>query len=297
MPGPSRGQLLGQVALLQQENRQPWALLEQALDCQKDKQRPFAVTACAMGLSLKQALILLAICVPADRLPSRATLGRWVNNSARRAGRVLAALDKATRLLVLCLCLDEIFFRRKPVLMAVEPASLAWVIGQRAPDHSGETWAVALAAWPRLRDVAADGGTGIERGLELTRSQRQAKAKTAQDGLQAVPIHARLDVFHVRRDGARVLRQQGSRAEAAWDEAAQLERAKERFDCQGTDKREFSKKKVQQAWARAVAWFEQVCRQEKAWECAVNALGCSAPMVSPTSGAGQKQNWPARSRN
>src|SRR4051794_37199825 len=53
-PGPSREQLLRQAAELQEENRQLWAWLEEALDIPADKQRQFAVTACAMGLSLAQ---------------------------------------------------------------------------------------------------------------------------------------------------------------------------------------------------------------------------------------------------
>jgi hypothetical protein len=277
LPGPSRQQLLAENALLREENRQLWDAYLDAVDCPEVKLRQFSSAASAMGLSLTQILVLLAVLLPAARLPSRATVGRWVNQSARTAGLLLAVLDKAARALVLALCLDEIFFRRKPVLMAVEPHSLVWVIGQRAVDRSGETWANALAAWPLLEDVAADGGTGIERGLELTRSRRLAKAQVAANGLQAVPIHARLDVFHLRRDGARVLRQQWSRAEAAWDEAAQIERAKGRFDRQGTDKRRFNKKKVEKAWAGAVAWFEQACRQEKAWERAVNALQVFRP--------------------
>jgi hypothetical protein len=199
---------------------------------------------------------------------------------------LLPILDKAARALVLALCLDEIFFRRKPVLMAVEPHSLAWVLGRRAADRSGATWADALAAWPLLEDVAADGGTGIERGLELARCRRLAAANQAASGKQAVPLHARLDVFHIRRDGTRALRQQWSRAEAAWDEAVRLERAKGRFDRQGTDKRRFNKKKVQKAWARAVALFEQACHQEKAWGRAVNALQVFRP-----DGALNERGW------
>lgn len=277
LPGPSRPQLLQEAAQLREENRQLWDWIEQAIDCPVDKQRQFTVTACAMGLSLTQALVLLAIFLPADRLPSRATLGRWVNRSARRAGRVLQVLDNACRGLVLCLCLDEIFFRRKPVLMAVEPHSLAWVLGQRAADRSGETWAKALAAWPLLEDVAADGGTGIQRGLDLTRAQRLAAAREAATSKQAVPIHARLDLFHLRRDGARALRQQWARAEASWDEAVKIERAKGRFDRQGADKRQFKRTKVEKAWSAAVVLFEQVCRQERAWGRVVAALKVFRP--------------------
>jgi hypothetical protein len=56
-----------------------------------------------------------------------------------------------------------------------------------------------------------------------------------------------------------------------------IERAKERFDRQGTDKRPFNKKKVQKAWAKAVALLEQGCRQEKAWGRAAAALQVFRP--------------------
>jgi len=273
LPGPSREQLLGEVALLRKENQELWDAYLLSIDFPKDKQQRFTTAAAAMGLSLSQVLALLSILLPPSRLPSRATLGRWVNHLARRAGRLLAVLDRACRPLVLSLCLDEIFFRRKPVLMAVEPHSLAWVTGQRAADRSGETWAKALAAWPLLEDVAADGGTGIERGLELARAQRQQAA----GGRPARPIHARLDVFHIRRDGTKAMRQAWGRAEALWEEAEKVERAKRRFDRRGTDQREFNKTKVDKPWAEAEAAFEDVCRQERAWARAVAALSVSRP--------------------
>jgi hypothetical protein len=277
LPGPSRAELLQEVAQLREETRRLWDWLEQAIDCPQDKLRQFTTTACAMGLSLTQTLVLLATFLPGNRLPSRATLGRWVNHSARRAGRVLEILDSACRALVLSLCLDEIFFRRKPVLMAVEPHSLAWVLGRRAADRCGETWAKALGAWPEVEDVAADGGTGIERGLVLARAQRASAAAQAANGKQAKPIHARLDVFHIRRDGARAMRLAWSGAEALWEEAEKVERAKRRFDRRGTDQREFNKAKVDKPWAKAEAALEDVCRQERAWARAVAALAVCRP--------------------
>jgi hypothetical protein len=277
LPGPRREQLLHEVALLRKENQELWDAYLESIDFPQDKQRQFTTTASAMGLSLSQVLALLAILLPPSRLPSRATLGRWVNHSALRAGRLLEVLDKAARPLVLSLCLDEIFFRRKAVLMAVEPHSLAWVTGQRAKDRSGETWACALAAWPLLEDVAADGGTGIERGLELARAQMRQAAQQAAGAQPARPIHARLDVFHIRRDGARAMRSAWGRAEALWEEAEKVERAKRRFDRRGTDQREFNKAKVDKPWARAEAAFLDVCRQERAWARAVAALNVLRP--------------------
>lgn len=277
LPGPTREQLLAQNAQLREENRELWEAYVHAIDCPEEKLQQFSAAASAMGLSLTQILVLLAILLPAARRPSRATIGRWVNRSARRARLVLAILDKLCRPLVLSLCLDEIFFHRKPVLMGVEPHSMAWVIGQRAKGRSGETWAKVLEVWPDVEDVAADGGTGLERGLALAAAARQQAALKNPDGKPAVPLRTQLDVFHTRRDGARVLRQQWARAEAVWDEAVRVERAKERFGRGGTDKRKFNKKKVDKAWAKAVALFERVCREEKAWERVVAAMKVFRP--------------------
>jgi hypothetical protein len=277
LPGPSREQLLAENARLRQENAELWQAYADAIACPQEKLRQFSSVASAMGLSLTQILVLLAVLLPAARLPSRATLGRWVNQSARRAGRVLALLDKACCSLVLCLCLDEIFFRRKPVLMGVEPHSLAWVIGQRAGDRTGETWAKALAPWCNVEDVAVDGGTGLERGLELAVAQRRQQAAQTPAGRPAKPIRTRLDVFHTRREGARVLRRRWADAEAVWDEAVKIERAKKRFDRSGGHGSKFSMAKVNKAWAKAIAVFEAVCREEKAWQRAVAALQLFRP--------------------
>jgi hypothetical protein len=275
--GPSREQLLTENAQLRKENRELWDAYLQAIDCPPEKQQQFSTAAGGMGLSLNQILTLLAILLPAQRCPSRATVGRWLNHQARRAGRLLQVLDKACATLVLALCLDEIFLGRKPVLMAVEPQSMAWVLGQRATDRSGETWANALQAWPLLQDVAIDGGTGLQRGLKLEAARRRQQANKTPAGPPARPLRSRLDVFHIRRDGARALRQAWSAAEALWDKACTIERAKKRHDRSGGHGTAFNKSKVDKPWAKAIAEFEAVCRQEKAWERAVAALQLFRP--------------------
>ncbi|HWG43254.1 MAG TPA: hypothetical protein VN688_10750 [Gemmataceae bacterium] len=269
-PGPSRQQLLHQRHQLHSENQQLWQWLDQALDPPKAKQQQFAVTAAAMGLSLQQTLTLLAILLPPKRQPSRATLSRWVQHHARQARRLLAVLDDACRHLVLCLCLDEIFFHRQPVLMGIEPYSMAWLLGERASDRSGPTWAKALAAWPQVRDVAADGGSGIELGLARATRKRQEDA--TRSGTAVVPLRVRLDVFHIRREGERALRIVWSQAESLWQEADKTDRVKTRFDRGGGDGRRFNKGQSQQAWAKALDGFHQAQRQESAWRRAVAAL-------------------------
>src|SRR4051812_23296072 len=73
LPGPSREQLLREVAPLREANQELWDAYLPTVDFSEAKQQQFAATACAMGLSLAQTLVLLAILLPASRLPSRAT--------------------------------------------------------------------------------------------------------------------------------------------------------------------------------------------------------------------------------
>jgi hypothetical protein len=274
-PRPSRDDLLHQVQQLRDENRQLWDWLAEVLDGFPHQHRPFAVTAAAMGLSLQQTRLLLALLCPAKLLPSRPTLGRWVQHSARRASRVLAVLDSACRSLVRCLCLDEIFFHRKPVLMAIEPHSLAWLLGRRAADHSGPSWSQALAAWPEVTDVAADGGSGLELGIDLARRARQETTRKTQ--MPATPLYSRLDVFHTRREGERALRRDWSHTQALWEQAEKIGRAKARFDRRGLDRKQFRQDRVDKAWRPAEAAFVETESKERAWRRAVAALEVFRP--------------------
>jgi hypothetical protein len=61
---------------LGEENRQLWLALETAVDFPLPKQQQFTATASAMGLSLTQILVLLAIVLPPPRCPQRTKLGR-----------------------------------------------------------------------------------------------------------------------------------------------------------------------------------------------------------------------------
>lgn len=272
-PSPPRQALLRQLEQLRAENQQLWHWLAEALDCPKAKQQQFAAAAAAMGLSLQQTRTLLAFFVPPRRCPARATLGRWVQAAAGRASAVLAVLDRACRSLVVCLALDEIFCRRRPVLMAVEPHSLTWLMASRAADRTGATWARALAAWPQVKDVAADGGSGLALGLTLAGQQRAADAAPAA---LAVPLRVRLDVFHTRREGQRALRLAWQHAETHWVAAEEVERAKTRLGRRGADRRGLNRR-LACAWRRATAALEKVERQEQAWRRATAALAVFGP--------------------
>jgi hypothetical protein len=266
---PSRETLLEEKRRLNEENQQLWAWLETTVDFPPAKQRQFAATASAMGLSLQQIMVLLAIVLPAGVGPKRSTLGRWVAQVAENAGRLLQVLDRASHTLVLRLCLDEIFLRRQPVLMGVEPHSLTWVIGQRTPDRTGATWCAALLPWPNVTYTAVDGGSGLRRGLELARQQRQAS------GI-ALPLHANLDNFHIQQDGQKALRAEWQEAEHVWQAADKADRAVAEAERQGCDTRGV-KVKARQAWINAEAALTLAEQRETAYRRIVAALELFRP--------------------
>src|SRR5262245_10303010 len=59
--GPTREELIGENEVLRQENAQLWDWLFQTIEFPLAKQQEFAVTALAMGLSLNQIGVLMAI--------------------------------------------------------------------------------------------------------------------------------------------------------------------------------------------------------------------------------------------
>ena len=185
--------------------RSLWEWLAQTVEFPPDKQHEFTVTATAMGLSLNQILVLLALIMGVQARPGRTTLHRWIKAAGIAAGRVLKHLDARCQALVLVGCLDEIFFHRRPVLVGVEPTSMVWFLGQKANDRTGSTWSRALQDFPALSYVLADAGTGLQAGIAAVQQQRQ------QDGKP--PLENGLDVFHTTQEARRVLRRSG----AAWN--------------------------------------------------------------------------------
>jgi hypothetical protein len=234
--GPSREALLAEQARLRDENRTLWALLEEAESLSKALQQTFAVTASAMGLSLAQIIRLLAIVVPKRCVPSRAIVGRWGEQSSGRAGRILAVLDRACQAWGLPLCLDAIFFHREPVLVAVEPDSLAWVAGQRGPDRTGQSWCRVLQQWPGLARVVSDAGPGLARGVKRLNEARAAAA-TEPEQKPAEPVQVGLDVCHTVREMPRIVGRRWAQVDKLVDAAAPAEPQVEDAKRRGIDAR------------------------------------------------------------
>jgi hypothetical protein len=226
------------------------------------------VTALAMGLSLNQILVLLAILLGAAAAPGRSTVHRWVQAAGIAAGAVLQRLDRAAQTLVLVGCLDEIFFRRRPVLVGIEPQSMVWFLGIKAVDRKGSTWSAALQPWTALGYVISDAGTGLQAGIDQIRQHR-----LQTDG---VPLEKGLDVFHTKQEAHRVLKVLWSRAERTWEQAEAASRARDEARRQGRDARGPAPR-ARAAWKKAETAFRRYEQGEAAWKCAEPALSLFRP--------------------
>jgi hypothetical protein len=175
-----------------------------------------------MGLSVGQIEALFRVLLadppadPAPPPPSRATVGRWVRAAALKAARVLAAVDRAAAPLVRVLCLDEVFFHRRPVLVGVDPVSLAVALCRRSADRTASTWLAAARPFAGLELAVADAGTGLQAGLRALAAERAV-------GGQGPPLSVGLDVFHIERDARRLLAARWRRLEKGWLRAERLE--------------------------------------------------------------------------
>jgi hypothetical protein len=254
--------LSDEVRQLRRENEQLWEWLGETVEFPPPRREEFAATASAMGLSLTQITVLLGV-VLGDDGPSRSSVGRWVETACRKATEVLRVLDQACRGLVVSLCLDEIFFHRQPVLVGVEPASMAWVIGERAADRSGQTWFEALRPWDSLESAVADGGTGMQSGLKQLDALRQ------QQG--SVPLDVGLDVFHTKKEALPVIIRKWKSAESLWEEAEAADRAVERSRKRGEHAGPAAAR-ARAAWNKAERAFHRADRLEAVWKRAEAAL-------------------------
>jgi len=181
-----------------------------------------------------------------------------VKASAVAAGRVLKGLDEVSRRLVKIGCFDEIFFHGKPVLVGVEPQSMAWVLGQQAADRSGQTWGQALAGFEELEQAVVDGGSGMRRGLKEFQARREREGKTKT-------LDVSLDVFHTKQGAHRALRRAWKRVESGWARAEKADRRIQEAWRHGGDRRGFGGVAAK-AWKRVEQSMEQYDRMERAWK-------------------------------
>jgi len=192
-----------------------------------------------------------------------------VKRCAEAAGRVLNGLDQACRALVVTGCFDEIFFHGKPVLVGVEPQSMAWVLGEHAADRSGSTWTQALQGFEALEQAVVDGGRGLQRGLVDFQKQRQ-------DAGNQTPLEVSLDVFHTKQEAQRVLRTLWNRVEWAWSRGEEADRRVARAWRNGGDRRGFGAAAAR-AWKKVERLMERYDRAARAWKRIEAALELFRP--------------------
>ena len=188
---------------------------------------------------------------------------------AEAAGQVLGRLDQACRALVVTGCFDEIFFHGKPVLVGVEPHSMAWVLGEHAADRSGSTWTKALQGFDALEQAVVDGGRGLQRGLVDFQKQRKNVGNTTT-------LEVSLDVFHTKQEAQRVLRKLWNRVESRWARAEEADRQVERAWRNGGDRRGFGGAAAR-AWKKVERLMERYDRAKRAWKQIEAALELFRP--------------------
>jgi hypothetical protein len=294
LPGPSRATLLAdnqrllqEIQCLRQQLAQLQRRLADAVVLTPDKKHRLAVTTHAMGLSFNQIEDVFALLLaaehpdtPARRGPDRVSIARWVLRHAKQAGPLLGVLDEHTRPLAEVLAPDEIFFHRQPVLMGVEPASMALLLCQRAKDRKGPTWQQALLPFTRLSYAICDQGSGLQAGLDALRRSRLAardQQKPAQDAAKAVPaLENGLDVFHIEKEARPVRARIWRKVKKRWDKWERAQQRLQQAQQRTGDGRKYAPT-AQAAWReveRYWGWYE---RLESAWQRAKAALKVYRP--------------------
>jgi hypothetical protein len=192
-----------------------------------------------------------------------------VKACAAAASRVLGGLNQACRALVVTGCFDEIFFHGKPVLVGVEPHSMAWVLGEHTADRSGATWTKALQGFDSLEQAVVDGGRGLQRGLVDFQKQRENAGNTAT-------LAVSLDVFHTQQEAQRVLRTLWNRVESQCARAEAADRQVDHAWRHGGDRRGFGGAAAR-AWKKVERLMERYDRAERAWKRIETALELFRP--------------------
>ena len=237
--------------------------LDSAVVIDDDRQAEFAATAQAEGVSLPVARRLLQVVASASAPPAWPSSAAGPRPPASGPRALLAALDEFTRPRVRQAVADEIFVRRRPILMVCEPGSLCWVSGRLAARRDGAHLGggVRPAAGPGAGHQGRRHRPG--QGLEQVNAQRQ------QQGLTAVAEQD--DHFHACARAARPLRGAESVARRALEKADKAQRGLKRPGNYGYRKTGRATV-VAKLWRQAERAFDAWGREERAWQRVAAAL-------------------------
>jgi hypothetical protein len=263
-----RAGLRQRVADLSARCAQLQGRLAVAVVVDRDKQAEFAATGQARGVSLTALAVLLRVLL-GTATPSPAQLGRFSHAAGRRAGALLAVLDRPSRGRARQVAADEIFSGRRPILMTIDQESLCWLGGRLADNRNGETWAEEFRGLTVAEQVTADGGQGLRKGVALASAARQ------QAGGQ--PLHDQRDHFHIVHRARRARRGARYQATQALQRAEKAQAAYDHAGRTGVPRSPMQGRLLNQAWAQA----EQALDRWTAQETADRRLQAALPVVTP----------------
>lgn len=247
-----------QVAELQER-------LQLAVIVDKEKQAEFACVGQACGVTLLQCHTLLEVLIPCPlSVPS---LGRKTLAMGQKAGAILEVLDSFSRPKVLDAAADEIYVK-SPTFMIVEQESLCWVAGRLSAEVSGAAWSTEFGRLPNLEQVARDGGTGLAKGVALVNAQRSEHDQK--------PVVDQGDHFHAFRPGGAGLRRAEQRAQKAFTEAEEAQRALEACARQGHSQTGPTSC-ARHAWLRAEKAMDEWSATDGTWQQAKEAMRLITP--------------------
>jgi hypothetical protein len=254
-------ELKQQVATLSAQNRELQAQLARSVPPSKECFGRFAATGQAEGVSLPVLRRLLAVCF--TKVPSVASLGRLSVQAARRAAALLPVIDAAARPQARVAALDEIFFGRRPTLMAIEPESMCWLSGRLVPHRDGPTWAEELRGYPSLAYAVTDAGNAVCKGVQVIQGERQ----TLRHGQ---------DLFHTAVEGNHALRQMYRTAQTALQVADKQQIELQRRQQHGIP-RAGQASATAKSWRRAERRLDEAAAADRAWQECRGALDWFTP--------------------
>ncbi len=139
----------------------------------------------------------------------------WISElltaAGHRAGRLLRTID-TTPLGTVIAARDETFFQGSPLLLVIDPVSTTILFAQVTDDRKADTWGAALL-------IAQDQGVTIG---GLVEDMARMYGKSQEEAEVDVPVQK--DVWHIERDGSRVLRDLERSAFRATQQVVQLEK-------------------------------------------------------------------------
>ena len=274
LPGPGRAELLRRVECLRQDNLRLRRQLAGRIELDEPRRSawpprpaPWASASTRSGNSFGICSTASPTTRPASRPPRAppSAAGCWppACSPARRCAPSTSTRAPLARVL----CPDEIFFHGKPVLVAVEPHSMAVLLCQKAADRKGQTWRDALRPFAGLEHVVADAGTGLQAGLRAMQRDRPAER----------PLAASLDVFHLEKEARQALGWLWRKVEARWEKAA---KADARAEVAKPRQRGGRLAAARAAWRELEgywAWYER-------WEAAWGRLKVALQLFRPDGG-------------